>query len=437
MFGRLFNIHKKQTPPTSAISVGRYSDNNKTVQQLASWTHSENLFKEKKFLESIEHFFKYLADEAENNVLYQKTPTGFTFEIYQGSKIIRGVGENLHMYARTSLAKMAAPSVPVMRRLLEQNYLLYYSRFSLNDTKLIMQFDSEIATASANKLYYALRELCITADKQDDLLIDDFDLLQISDTEHIQEIPVEIKKIKFSFLHLWLDEVLKKSEDLDKEKFSGAISFLILSLIFRIDYLITPEGALMNQLEKIQAIYFKKDNVSAFEKNRLMLEELKKLKLISEEDFNKSLFKSKSTFSIRPPKPQHLIREAIEGANKNISWYRDNKHPDIGKIVAEYGIAFCNYSFSLPKPLTDLCKIFMEINYADYFLQLGSSTLYYNIHTQRFKSEKIEEDIQQIIKVWSVKYPKLNFASNKLNYENLMEFNVSFTNIFANMDLEN
>ncbi len=437
MFGRLFKINKKQQKPVPDIPVGRYSDNNKTIQQGNFWKESEILFKEKKFLDSIEKFFKYLQDDAENNVVFNRTSSGFTFEIFQGSKVIRGSGDQLHMYARATLAEMPHHSVPVMRRLLEQNYLLFYSRFSLNEKKLVMQFDSEIATANPNKLYYAFKELCNTSDKQDDLLINDFDLLQISDSEHIQEVSTEIKKMKFSYLQKWMEETLTKAEDLDKEKFAGAISFMMLALIFRIDYLISPEGVLMHELEKIQNIYFKKDNLTAFEKNRLMLEELKKFKSYPEENFFKSLFKSKSTFSIRQPKSHQAIKEAILTANKNINWYKENKHPEIAELIPEYAISFCNYSYSMPKPLMDLYKIFMRINYAQYFSDLGFDNPYYDVNTKRFNSQNIEDDIMHIMKVWVLKFPKLSFPATKLKYENLLEFNHSFTNLFAELEFEN
>ena len=37
-----------------------------------------------------------------------------------------------------------------------------------------MRFDSDIETANPSKLYYGLKELATKADKQDDLLVQDF-----------------------------------------------------------------------------------------------------------------------------------------------------------------------------------------------------------------------------------------------------------------------
>ena len=94
---------------------------------------------------------------------------------------------------------MPAPSVPVMRRLLEMNFTLYYSRYAINEDKIYMLFESDIITANPSKLYYGLKELATKTDKQDDLLVQDFTSLQPLDTDHVIPIPEEEKEIKFRY----------------------------------------------------------------------------------------------------------------------------------------------------------------------------------------------------------------------------------------------
>ena len=78
-------------------------------------------------------FFDYLRDEEEDNVKVVKEPDQHKFLFYQGSKIIRGYFNNERIEAETALAQMPQPSVPVMRRLLEMNFNLYYSRYALHE----------------------------------------------------------------------------------------------------------------------------------------------------------------------------------------------------------------------------------------------------------------------------------------------------------------
>ena len=117
---------------------------------------------------------------------------GLTF--YQGSKIVRGNFTNERFNAELTLAKMPQPSVPVMRRLLEMNFTLYYSRFALDNERLCMRFESDLETANPSKLYYGLKELATRGDKQDDLLVQDFGVLQMADNEHVADIPVPKKR---------------------------------------------------------------------------------------------------------------------------------------------------------------------------------------------------------------------------------------------------
>ena len=247
MFDKLFGRGKKKVESRAApdIVFGRYSDNNKPVAKANRWTDADNLFKEKKYTESFDAFFDYLQDDAVQNVVYERHGAEGRFQFYQGSKIVRGNFNNELVKAEVALARMPQPSVPVMRRLLEMNFYLYYNRFALDNDRLCMNFDSDIETASPSKLYYGLKELATKADKQDDLLVQDFAMLQSTDSEHITAIPQAEKEIKYEYLQKWIKQTLETIASVDPEKFSGGNAFMLLALIFRIDYLIAPEGKLL------------------------------------------------------------------------------------------------------------------------------------------------------------------------------------------------
>jgi hypothetical protein len=327
MFGKLFGrVKKKEAATEPAISFGRYSDNNKPVAKVNRWTDADNLFKEKKYPESLDAFFDYLRDDTVQNVVYERNGAEGRFHFYQGSKMVRGSFTPELLKAEVTLARMPQPSAPVMRRLLEMNFNLYYSRFAMDNERLCMSFDSDIETASPSKLYYGLKELSTRADKQDDLLVQDFALLQAADNEHLSVIPQQEKEVKYAYLQKWIGEVVDNIAGLDADKFSGGIAYILLSLIYRIDYLITPEGKLLNDLEKIAGIYFKKDERPATEKSRDMAEEFKKMQAIPKEEMFGYLIRSKYTFSIVAPQPYKTVADSIHGANQNIAWYRDKNH---------------------------------------------------------------------------------------------------------------
>ncbi|MBD0364756.1 MAG: hypothetical protein ICV53_01445, partial [Flavisolibacter sp.] len=376
-----------------------------------------------------------LDDEVQNVVHEQKDTEG-QFYFYQGSKIIRGYYSTNMLEAEVVLARMPHASVPVMRRLLEMNFRLYYTRYALSGDKLCMLFDTDIETANPNKLYYGLKELATKADKQDDLLVQDFATLLSFDVEHIAPIPDSEKETKYKYLKKWIDETLQLIQSIDQDKYSGGIAYVLLALAFRIDYLITPEGRLLLDLEKIVDVYFKKDDRSVMEKNSEMAELFQKLKARTKEEVFPYLFRSKYTFSIVMPQNYKTIADAIYNANQNISWYKENKLPQIATQISEYGFSYCQYSYSLPRPVSELFQLFMMVNYTDYFLELGFEAQYYNTKASAFNQEAINQKIESIQEKWKTKYPQLSFKTDKLKFTNMVVFNQSFTTEVEHLNMD-
>jgi hypothetical protein len=306
------------------------------------------------------------------------------------------------------------------------NFNLYYSRFALENDRLCMSFDSDLQTASPSKLYYGLKELSTKADKQDDLLVQDFTILETSDSEHVKAIPAPEKEIKYEYLQKWISQTLDTISAVDAEKFSGGIAYLLLALIYKIDYLIAPEGKMLHDLETIAGIYFKKDERPVTEKNRDMVEVFKKMQGKAKEEIFSYLFRSRYTFAIVAPQKYKVIADSIQGANQNLAWYRDNNHPFIATQISEYGITFCQYSYSLPSAITELVHLFMMVNYPDYFHALGFKR-YYDPVKNQFASQEIIEKIKAIQEKWKEKYPVMDFKTQNLRFDNLVNFDHSFT----------
>ena len=429
MLDKIFGWGKKkqQTQAGPDLVFGRYSDNNKPVAKVNRWTDADNLFKEKKYTDSLDAFFEYLRDDSVHNVVYERNGAEGRFEFYQGSKIVRGNFTGQSLRAEVTLARMPQPSVPVMRRLLEMNFNLYYSRFALDTDRLCMRFDSEMETASPSKLYYGLKELATKADKQDDLLVQDFSVLETTDSEHISILSQQEKEIKYEYLQKWIKETLDTAATVDADKFSGGIAYMLLSLVYRIDYLVAPEGRMLNDLERIGGIYFKKDERPVTEKNRDMIEEFKKMAAISKEEIFKYLFRSRYTFAIVAPQQHKTIADSIHGANQNMLWYRDNNYPLFAARISEYGISYCQYSYSMPRMMTELFHLFMMVNYPDFFTALGYKQPYYDPQQNQFASQEITDKIKEIQERWKEKFPKMDFKTQNLRFDNLVNFNHTFT----------
>lgn len=437
MLEKLFKRSKpkdldEQTP---AIRFGRYSDNNKPPEKVAKWNEADALFKEKKYLQSIRTFFVYLTDEIEGNVVHTMDGDNGTFEIFQGSQIIRGHYNAEKLVAETALARMPQPSVPVMRRLLEMNFKLYYSRYSLLNDQICMQFVSDLATANPSKLYYGLKEMATRADKQDDLLVQDFTTLLPADKAHVEALPEEERAIKYKWFQQWIRETLELVEGVDADKYSGGIAYSLLALAYRIDFLIRPEGKLLLDLEKIVETYFRKDDRRVSEKNAEMMDCFTKMLGRSKEQFYPFLFRSKYTFSIVSPQSFKTIGDAIYNANQNINWYKENKQHKIAALISEYGFAYCQYSYSLPRPVTEFFLLFMKINYPGFFRDLGFTKSFMK-EDGNYDQETIGAELTRIQEAWNDKYPEMKFRTDRLKWDSNVVFNQSFTNEVESLNME-
>src|SRR5690606_159101 len=142
------------------------------------WTNAKKYYDEKEYHKSIVCFFSYLRDDNVENVIFEPNNADAQFHIFQGSKKITGTIDNHCVRAEVAVAKVLKRSVPVMRQLLEKNYQLYYSKFYLEEEKIKLKIYNNIMAADPNKLYYALKELSIQADRLDDILVEDFTALE-------------------------------------------------------------------------------------------------------------------------------------------------------------------------------------------------------------------------------------------------------------------
>jgi hypothetical protein len=161
-----------------------------------------------------------------------------------------------------------------------------------------------------------------------------------------------------------------------------------------------------------------------------------KLSAKTREDFFPYLFRSSYTFSIVNPQNHKTIADAIYNANQNITWYKENKQLKVAAQISEYGFSYCQYSYSLPRPLTELYLLFMMVNYPDFFSEIGFSREYYSLEKKEFNQQAILDKIQSIESDWKEKYPNLKMKTEKLKFDDTVSFNHSFTTEIEYLNLE-
>ena len=432
MFGSKMPI-ENTTSQNNPIIFGRYTDKGKTKKQLDHWYKSVDDFEAKNYFSCFSNFLNYIKDEQVDNVQIEHSAENVLhFEIIQGSKILKGKASQSHFEAECPLVKMNTLSTPVMRKLMTMNYNLLYSKFAMNDDIIYMKFSSNAIDASPYKLYDALKEMARNADKQDDLLLTEFSSLTAVYKNPIIELPFEIIEIKYKYLVQWIKETLTEIEKLDKDKFSGGISFLLLNLIYKIDYLIVPEGVLTDKIESMQTAFFAKDELTTMQKNQALLVAFEEILQQDKATLTKGFYHVKATFPIVNPANRKDVMDRIYAEKDKINWYKDNNYPFIVYQMYQYVFGYSFFDYGMDKPDRQLLDFLFQLYNLDFYAEMGFPNVY--IQNGVLNQKEITNKLSLIVKAAQQDFPYLNINYNYLKFTDLTAFTES---IFAEMDIMN
>ncbi|MBK9106856.1 MAG: hypothetical protein IPM92_00370 [Saprospiraceae bacterium] len=393
------------------IYFGRYSDAYKSAEQYVAWDKSLKLFEENKYLESVKAFVHYLENHGKANlILTEDSEALFCFSLYQGSKQIDCLVNDKIFRAESKIAHCKDLNVGFLRKAVEYNYDLNYARFSLDpQNNLCMLFDSMLSEASPYKLYYGLKELAIQSDKEDDLLLSEFEHLEPLKNQHIKILSSEIVHIKIEYIHSRLD-ALNASDllgTLNPKRYQGALTYAYLSAIYGLDYLVKPEGPFMDVLGNIHIRYFSLPADRIEEKINVLQEGMKDLREISDDQLSKELYEVISTFGITSPANHSVVAQFIDSELQAVKWYEENKHDKVTMAICNYIAGYCLYNFALPGPDHDLMRLYFEVAEQDYFNKLGFQFNFRNKDGSRVLKDKIVDRIEHILEKHRPAFPNL------------------------------
>jgi len=423
------------------VRLGRYSDSFKSKEQVGQLKKSMHLFEEKDYMKAFKAFIDYLRDDDEKNVkILLEDGEQLKFEIYQGSKKIITTATIHEVVAEASVVRVdqLEKQVPLMRRLMELNYGLRYSRFCLKEDVVYLKFDTNVIDGSPDKLYYALKEVATRSDKYDDQLLNEFPSLKPIDNTHITELPEAEKEVKYQYLVNWIKEAMNKVEELEsrtsKPELQAAIPYILLNLTYRIDYLIAPEGKLMEHLEEIHKAYFAVNTHSITKKVVRMKEEFEAILKMPKALILKELYRVKATFGVTTVATPAMISTFIQEEVKKISWYNNNQYPNIATTMLEYIAQYVMFYYATPKYSRRLYHLIIKMINADYFEALGFQQTYYNLKKDELDRKAIEVFLKTLREEAVREYQKFNLNSAQLQYSSRITFIISLLKAISILD---
>lgn len=437
IFSRLFGTGKASgTIPK--VHFGRYTDAYKTSDQYDAWDEAQDFFEAEKYTDAYASFLNYLNDPSVNNVRYEKNADGIKFEFFQGSKKIEGFANQKQVVVEAKIARAGKLDAAFMERLIRRNFNLKYARFALDESDVLtIKFDTYTLDGSPYKLYYALKELATNADKQDDLLEDEFQNITLVGVDHLKSISKEEKKIKYDFFTKKIKAVVNPITDHEKtvEEYPGGLGYHLLNTAYKLDYLICPEGFMMEALERIHRLYFSKDDRTMAEKVAMVRSEYQNLLDRSATDYYREMYLTTSTFGITNPASHDRVRSFIDGELANMKWFRQNGYLDTALAVPGYIVGYCLFNYAIPLPDRAFFHLYYQIMEPGYFRKLGFPDIYYDVEKSTFDKKGIRRAIRNIVKTHREQFPKLNPEISSLDFTDCAGFARSYLLMVRNVNM--
>lgn len=420
------------------IRFGRASDEVKTQEQIQIWDQAMIAYEEGRFADSLENVLAYLVIPGLDNVKFSRNQNLISFELYQGSKLILGTIDGQWFEAKSRLAQAHEFGIGILRKLLEGGLDLQFSRYTIDKENYIcLVFDGFLDESSPYKLYYGLKELAIRADKMDDLLMDEFENLIAVDDTHVSNYSSAVIQVKLDLFRKLVAQALdpKAIGNLDGERYPGAWTYIYLSALYKLDYLICAEGKSMELVEKAHQFYFTQTDVDLFIKTDKLRETLQILQAIKDEKLVKEFYLVHHTFGLKSAVPFITIAEFITNEMNALDWYVSNHHQNISIAICHYIAGYLLFSFCLPEPVNELLHFYFICDEGEYFSNLEIESYSLKTDSDYIKYEsKLQAHVKKILTKHQKKYTELN-TDFELQAKSKYEFCYSILSMIRDLNL--
>ena len=415
------------------IELGKYIEKTINYTDESKWKKAQELYVQGDYINSYYFLLDFLRNPYLENILIDKNEYVLNFELYQGSKKVYGKITDKEIIVFSDVVGYQNSIYPeLLEILLQENYRFKYSKFVLTDDTIRITFGAPVSLVPPNILYEALKELSITVDNYDDVLLEKYKNLKAINIQHILQLPEKEVQVKIKFFRLWLKQAISMSEKLgrdanQKEINKGIISYILLATIYKIFYLLAPEGVLLDYIRKLDNFYWNRE-LDEVSKNEYLISSFLDLLSWNNQMISKSLYKVIATFSIVKYVDNYELVDFISTELEMAKQYLKQGFSEFFHFIVEYIIGYISFHIAIKHQYKEILDVLWRVYNDNFFTELGFSVRYINRH--KLNSFVIEYHLNKVL----YKYKLRNrFKINRLEYSTLEDFSKTFLTEFVNM----
>ena len=423
-FSRLFSHDDPQQ-----YQFGRGINASVNPREPELYNSAAEAFEEGRVLDAYEAFLMSLQtfhdDHPDSNVTIERTEELLTFELLQGSLIVRGRVTEKLFEADALIAEASGTNVAIKRHLIERNYQLTYSRYYVHEGRIHLKIYLDNTTMSPQKVFYPLRELALNGDYEKEFIASEFDAAALLEMANLLPIPEEEKRLKHRMLQEWVAACKEDIRHLPTNDNAGMIAFTYLTLLMQVDYLILPRKMIGREIMRHINEYFSEDEKGVEEKNTALESYITELGARDYESLASQLYRVTLTFSPMERASHDEIASFIEETFSKVRWYKSNRYPRVIMTIYRYIPLYLLFNFGIHPSLQKLLHLLVRIQHSAYFAALGFTPLYDPV-SGKFEKRTIVNRVTQALKPYRDQFPQLEDFSGALNFTDLEKFSYSF-----------
>lgn len=222
---------------------------NDPIVQVDSWHDAIDAFDEKDYEKSLRSLFHYMNPEVAKKI----PATGdFSIEYPQGSSRVTFGLKNGIFFIESPFVKMTENTnkVAMLRHANELNFsFLTVPQIHLIDETLWFKFETPLHLCQPNKIYDALREICVATDDFDDEFIEKYEAERIQEPV-VQQLSEAEKAEAWNQIQAILAEYRRYMDYFEEKRWDGSQWDILMLSLFQLGNMPYIQGILRTDLQE-------------------------------------------------------------------------------------------------------------------------------------------------------------------------------------------